>query len=131
MYETLNALPENAIANVIVKGPKCFEDLRTIDGIEHETFHTACLALGLLENDNQWNETLKEAKECNSPAKIRTPLAIILLFCEPSNPNALWESDRDCQSQSQVKHILFQQDLRIVCIKQFPIDCIAKILTWH
>src|SRR6218665_4183436 len=96
-----------------------FEDLRTIDGIEHDTFHTACLALGLLENDNQWNETLKEAKECNSPAKIRTPLAIILSFCEPSNPNALWESDRDCQSQTQVKYILFQQDLRIVCIKQF------------
>jgi hypothetical protein len=37
-----------------VKGPMSWEHLRTFDGMLHPTFHSACLARGLLENDNEW-----------------------------------------------------------------------------
>jgi hypothetical protein len=37
-----------------IKGSKSFEDLRTVNGQVHPTFKAACLALGLLEDDNQW-----------------------------------------------------------------------------
>ena len=39
----------------IVKGPKSFEDLRRISGHDEPlpTFHTVCLAQGLLEDDGE------------------------------------------------------------------------------
>ncbi|GBM86264.1 hypothetical protein AVEN_264514-1 [Araneus ventricosus] len=82
-----------------IKGPTSFKDLRTVNGIEYETYREACLALGLLENDNQWNEALKEAVYSDSPSKIRTLFALILSFCEPSSPKALWENNKDCMSE--------------------------------
>ncbi|GBO46992.1 hypothetical protein AVEN_154628-1 [Araneus ventricosus] len=82
-----------------IKGPTSFKDLRTVNGIEYETYREACLALGLLENDNQWNEALKEAVYSDSPSKIRTLFALILSFCEPSSPKTLWENNKDCMSE--------------------------------
>ncbi|GBM36653.1 hypothetical protein AVEN_221928-1 [Araneus ventricosus] len=66
-----------------IKGPKSFKDLRTVNGIEYETYLEACLELGLLENDNQWNEALKEAAYSDYPSKIRTPFALILSTFQP------------------------------------------------
>ncbi|GBM89553.1 hypothetical protein AVEN_259331-1 [Araneus ventricosus] len=78
-----------------IKGPTSFKDLGTVNGIEYETYREACLALGLLENDNQWNE----AAYSGSPSKIRTLFALILSFCEPFSPNALWENNKECMSE--------------------------------
>ncbi|GBM12248.1 hypothetical protein AVEN_155255-1 [Araneus ventricosus] len=79
-----------------IKGPTSFKDLQTVNGIEYETYREACLALGLLENDNQWNEALKKAVCSDSLSKIRTLFALLLSFCEPSSPKALWENNKDC-----------------------------------
>jgi hypothetical protein len=35
--------------------------MRTYDGIPHDTFHAACLARGLLENDDECHRPLGEA----------------------------------------------------------------------
>src|SRR5277367_5127860 len=70
-------------SSAIICGCYCFKDLRTVDGVECDTYHEACLAFGLLENDNQLYETLKEASESDSPSKIRALFAVILSFCEP------------------------------------------------
>ena len=37
-----------------VKGATSFEDLHTVNGVLYPTFHAACLAHGLLEDDNEW-----------------------------------------------------------------------------
>ncbi|XP_022032303.1 uncharacterized protein LOC110933386 [Helianthus annuus] len=44
-----------------VKGPKCFEDIRTVNGTLYPTFRDACYALGLLDDDNEYVEAIKEA----------------------------------------------------------------------
>ena len=44
-----------------VKGPTSWEDLRSFEGTVHPTFHAACLARGLLENDDEWRQCLDEA----------------------------------------------------------------------
>jgi hypothetical protein len=31
-----------------------------VDGIEHDKFKDACIAMGLLVNDNEWHEALEE-----------------------------------------------------------------------
>ena len=37
----------------VVKGPTSFEDLRTVDGVIYESFKAACVAQGLLEDDEE------------------------------------------------------------------------------
>ncbi len=43
-----------------IKGATSYEHLRTMDGIEHDTFKDACIAMGLLEDDNEWHQALEE-----------------------------------------------------------------------
>ncbi len=44
-----------------VKGATSYEHLWTVDGREHDTFKDACIAIGLLANDNEWHQALEEA----------------------------------------------------------------------
>lgn len=88
-----------------IKGPTCFKDLKIVEGLERDSYHEACLAMGLLENDNQWDETLKEAKDSDSPSKLRNLFAVILSFCEPANSKLLWESHKDSMSEDILKRV--------------------------
>lgn len=40
----------------VVKGATSFEDIRTVNGVLHPTFRSACTALGLLGDDKEWEE---------------------------------------------------------------------------
>jgi len=44
-----------------VKGATSYEHLRTVDGTKHDTFKDACIAMGLLDDDNEWHQALEEA----------------------------------------------------------------------
>jgi hypothetical protein len=79
----------------VVKGACSFDDVRTVNGITYPTFHGACLALGLLENDNEWNQCLEEAGDMQTGPQLRNLFGVILLFCAPSDPAALWNRFRD------------------------------------
>ncbi|XP_017484852.1 PREDICTED: uncharacterized protein LOC108373467, partial [Rhagoletis zephyria] len=82
-----------------IKGPTSFLALKTIDGVECQTYREACFKLGLLENDQNWNTTLTEASLTCHPKQIRTLFAIILTTCAPSNPRQLWEMHRESLSE--------------------------------
>jgi len=45
----------------VIRGPKNFSDLKTIDGEELSTFQQACEKMNLLEDDNHWDATIEEA----------------------------------------------------------------------
>ena len=45
-----------------VRGPTGFEDLRTVNGVLKSLFREACKDLGLLEDDNEWNNCFDKAK---------------------------------------------------------------------
>ncbi|XP_028799879.1 uncharacterized protein LOC114755171 [Neltuma alba] len=46
-----------------VRGPTSYEDLRTVDSIFYPTFRDACYALGLLEDDREYIDAMKEANQ--------------------------------------------------------------------
>ncbi|XP_021714884.1 ATP-dependent DNA helicase PIF1-like [Chenopodium quinoa] len=75
----------------IIKGPTCFQDIRTVDGIICATYKETCYFLGLLDGDNEWNEVLKEAATWSNAPQLRELYVTILLFCEVSEPKTLWE----------------------------------------
>ena len=86
-----------------IQGPTSFDDLRTINGILFPSFQAACNALGLLENDSCWEETLQEAAVGNSPKKLRDLFCTLIVFCNVSNPQDLWIKFRDNLSEDYLR----------------------------
>ena len=74
----------------VAKGPKSFEDLRTLDNITYPTFREACIARGLLNDDGEWRQCLLEASTMQTGAQLRNLFATLLLFCCPTKPELLW-----------------------------------------
>ena len=46
-----------------VRGATSFEHLRTVSSEVYATYKLACLRLGLLEDDSEWHQCLKEGAE--------------------------------------------------------------------
>ena len=78
-----------------IKGPTSFQCLRTVGGVLHPTYKSACRALGLLQDDINWDETLQEAALSRSPQMIRELFGVMLVFCQMENPLSLWEKHKD------------------------------------
>ena len=78
-----------------VKGLQSFAALRTVDGYLCSSFSEACLKLALLKDDNQYHLAMEEATVSNSPASIRTLFAVILAWCEPSNPLEIYDNHKE------------------------------------
>ncbi|XP_066913355.1 uncharacterized protein [Clytia hemisphaerica] len=87
-----------------VPGATSFEYLRTFDGEIYPTFREACLARGLLADDNLWVETLNEVVHVATPVKIRRTFCTILIHGEPNNPAELWESFKEHMIQDFLRH---------------------------
>lgn len=82
-----------------VRGPTSFEALKTVNGVLNPTFQAACKMLGLLEDDHNWHSTLEEAALLQSPAKMRDLFSVMLVFCQISDPLALWEDFKEYLSE--------------------------------
>ena len=45
----------------VVKGARSFKEIRTVDGVVHPNYRTACYAHGLLDGDKEWDDAIKQA----------------------------------------------------------------------
>ncbi|KAI8536933.1 hypothetical protein RHMOL_Rhmol10G0295100 [Rhododendron molle] len=75
----------------VVRGPESYECLRTVNNILHDTFKSACIARGLLEDDEEWVQCLEEAAIMKTGYQLRRLFCVILTQCSPSQPAALWD----------------------------------------
>jgi hypothetical protein len=62
----------------VVPGCSSFEELKTVNGVVMETFQLACLERGLLANDQECDDCLREASLTQSGNQLRTLYTIIL-----------------------------------------------------
>ena len=74
-----------------VPGATCYADLRTVDGVVHETFQEACIARGLLQDDREWEAAMQDATGVQMPAQIRQLFVTLLTFCAPAAPLRLYQ----------------------------------------
>ena len=84
----------------VVKGATSFQDLRTVGkgtptARVCNTYKEACLALGLLEDDQEWRECLQEASVMHLGRQMRDLFVTLLLHCHPAQPLLLWEEFKD------------------------------------
>ncbi|XP_021999308.1 uncharacterized protein LOC110896161 [Helianthus annuus] len=74
-----------------VKGPRSFEEIRTVNGKVFPTFREACYALGLLDDDNEYIEAIKEASFEGHGRYLRALFATMLVSNTLSRPEVVWE----------------------------------------
>ena len=74
----------------VVKGPTSWDHLKTFTGKHHNSFHETCLACGLLENDNEWRECLKQASLSHVGQQLHQLYSLVLRHCNPAQPDILW-----------------------------------------
>ncbi|KAG5545929.1 hypothetical protein RHGRI_018181 [Rhododendron griersonianum] len=75
----------------VVKGPDSYESLRTVNNVLYGSFKLACVARGLLEDDEEWIQCLQEASVMKTGYQLRRLFGVILTQCSPLNPCALWK----------------------------------------
>ena len=68
------------------KGATSYESLRTFNDVIYLTYQATCHALGLLGDDEEWNEAILEASFWSTSSQIRQLFIIILTFCNINNP---------------------------------------------
>ena len=62
----------------IVKGPRSYEEIRTVKGIVYKTYKDACYALVLLDDDKEYIEAINEASLWGTWNFLRKLFAIML-----------------------------------------------------
>ena len=116
-----------------VAGPTSFADLKTVNGILHESFRAACRSRGLLGNyseecingliecldyltilylsddDSYLNEAMVESSLYDVASKMRRLFVMILAHCNPSDPKQLWDNHK----QDMASDILHRKKLQI------------------
>src|SRR5512138_351968 len=106
-----------------VRGPKSFKDLRTYEGVVHQTYKMAAFARGLLEDDGEWVQCMEEAIEFGMPRQLRRLFASILNFCNPSNPRRIWLKCNNAMSEDFQRQLACDaQDRRTVYLTLKDID---------
>jgi len=83
---------------IVVPGVTSFEHLRTVDDIEHPMFKVVCKALGLLQDDAEWDTCMREVCIDQDAKRLKNLFVTLLLLCSPLNSEVLWERYRDDMS---------------------------------
>ncbi|XP_071697769.1 uncharacterized protein [Rutidosis leptorrhynchoides] len=86
-----------------VRGPTCFEDIRTVDGTVHESFKEACYALGLLNDDKEYIASIKETHTWASGHYCRGLFVSLITSDSIACPDRVWKETCDLLSDD-LKH---------------------------
>ncbi|XP_072759701.1 uncharacterized protein [Anoplolepis gracilipes] len=78
-----------------VTGAKCFEDLRTVNGVIYETFKDAAIAKNLIEADDLWSKVRGSNRIKNACTNSRAIFAYICIFGNPTDVPTLWNKYKD------------------------------------
>ncbi|XP_074323750.1 uncharacterized protein LOC141660662 [Apium graveolens] len=81
-----------------IKVAVCFDDLKTVNGHIYNSFHEACAALGILQNDQQWHKAIAKNAHTSMPPQLRAMFVNILVYSPISHPRSLWEAHWGCMS---------------------------------
>ncbi|XP_031124334.1 uncharacterized protein LOC116027048 [Ipomoea triloba] len=74
----------------IVKGPTSFNEIRTYNGVEYQTFKEACYARGLLEDDNEYIDAIEEASQWSTAYSLRKLFVTLLMSNTMVSPETIW-----------------------------------------
>lgn len=93
-----------------VKGPKSFEDVKSLNGIPYNSFVEACHVRRIASNDNEWRECLNESKEFQHPEQLRHMFGFICGLNYPPNAFQFRDDIKDylCEDFINVNNVCVQ-----------------------
>ncbi|OMO61834.1 DNA helicase PIF1, ATP-dependent [Corchorus capsularis] len=77
----------------IVRGARCFEDIRTVEGVVYTTFKEACTAHGFLGDDKGWIVALNEAVESATGHQMRRLFFTLITYGQIVDKVAFFEKN--------------------------------------
>ena len=78
-----------------VRGAKNYRDMRIVQGIEYSSFKTACVARGIVENDQEIQFCFQEAIVSAGASELRRLLVTFLLYNTPTFLDQFWDTFKD------------------------------------
>ncbi|KAG2217963.1 hypothetical protein INT45_001397 [Circinella minor] len=82
-----------------VPGATSFHELKTVENELMSSFQAAARRRGLLTGQQEWEDCLEQASSYQLPAALRQLFSVILTYCTPENPHALWMAYRSNLSE--------------------------------
>ena len=107
-----------------VPGPRSFQELRTCDGVVHNTFKEACVSRGYIVNDDYYRSCLADAATLSVPSALRLLFVHLVYHCVPVDTQGLYSEFEEhllhdwtmrCHSSSEaadVVHTLLRKYFR-------------------
>jgi len=81
---------------VVVKGLTTYEQIHTVNGQLYSSFREACFAMGLLLDDKEYIEALREACHWGIGQFLRRFFVIMLISNSIERPNQVWTETWEC-----------------------------------
>ncbi|CAH9104480.1 unnamed protein product [Cuscuta epithymum] len=100
----------------VVKGPRSFEELRTVDGKIYDTFRDACYARGLHGDDKEYIDGITESSHSAMARWLRHLFVTLLLQGSMTKPESVWEKCWEYLSEDilyNVRKNLHDQELEL------------------
>lgn len=89
----------NCYFGLQVRGPTCFDDIKTVNGVVYDSFKSACEALGLLDDDKEFVNAINEAAVWSTGHGLRKLFASMLLSNSLQKPDLVWLKCRKVLSE--------------------------------
>ncbi|XP_074265741.1 uncharacterized protein LOC141588185 [Silene latifolia] len=108
-----------------IRGPRSFEDLRSVNGVLCGSFRESAYKHGLLETDNFIEHCLEEVVRYQMPSAFRILFATLLIYYEPKNPRLMWDKYYDSLSEDYAYNFPTQQH-KLLQLTLANIGCILE-----
>ncbi len=131
VYTTTPAQGERHYLRMIlyhIPGATSWENLRTVNGKQYNTFKETCVALGILNDDAEHKQCLKESVQRDMPAQLRSLFCTILVYCEPLDPGQLWTEFKGSMADDVV-HMLRKNNVQTFTDDQIENEILKRIDT--
>ncbi len=131
VYTTTPAQGERHYLRMIlyhIPGATSWENLRTVNGKQYSTFKETCVALGILNDDAEHKQCLKESVQRDMPAQLRSLFCTILVYCEPFDPGELWIEFKENMAEDVV-HMLRKNNVQTFTDDQIENETLKLIDT--
>ncbi|XP_076056347.1 uncharacterized protein LOC143034296 [Oratosquilla oratoria] len=78
------------------RGPTSYKDLRTVEGVEYETYREAVKAMELLNDEEMWKKNIMEIiNHTNNRDQLRSTYASMLVFSDLEDQRSIWEETKN------------------------------------
>ncbi|XP_019180459.1 PREDICTED: uncharacterized protein LOC109175614 [Ipomoea nil] len=75
-----------------IRGPKSYEDIRTVNGVQYDSFRDACYARCLVDDDNEYVDAIDEASHWASADQLRRLFVTLLMSSCMGKPEIVWHA---------------------------------------